>query len=155
MKREELYSVLVSLATDTLLLPNVAVAEVITADRLEAPPAGAPPWFAGRVTHQNVSIPVVRFEVLNGGAVPEDSRRARLAIVHAVSDRLRAGLYGIVCQGYPHLVTLNRTALKAEPSLERDRPHLVLSRVSIAKTNALIPDLEAIELHLAQVEAAG
>jgi len=31
----------------------------------------------------------------------------------------------------------------------------VLTRVAIANTNALIPNLEAIELQLAQIEAAG
>lgn len=155
MKREELYAVLVSLANDTLLLPNAAVSEVVSAERIEPAPAHLPAWFAGRVAHQNLSVPVVRFEVLNGGVKLEDVKRTRLAIVHAVSDRLRSGLYAIVCQGYPHLVTLNRAALKREPPRERDHQNLVLSRVSIANTGALIPNLETIEMMLAQVEATG
>lgn len=154
-KREELYAVLIALATDTLLLPNAAVLEVIGMDRVEPPGKNAPKWYGGRVAHQNVTVPVVSFEALNGGTAPERGKRMRLAIVHAVTDRLRTGLYAIVCQGYPHLVTLNRAALKLEPQLERDRPNLVLSRVSIANTSALIPNLEAIEISLAQIEATG
>ncbi len=156
MKREELYTVLVSLGTDTLLLPNVAVQEVVGADRrIEPPAAGAPAWYGGRVAHQNLSVPIVRFEVLNGGTQTGEGKRTRLAIVHAVTDRLRTGLYAIVCQGYPHLVTLNRAALKLEPRLDRDRQNFVLTRVSIANTSALIPNLEAIEQQLAQIEATG
>lgn len=155
MKRVDLYTVLVSLGTDTLLLPNAAVSEVVSAERIQPPPANAPAWYAGRVAHQNLSVPVVRFEVLNGGTKLGDVKRTRLAIVHTVTDRLRTGLYAIVCQGYPHLVTLNRAALKLEPRLERDRKDLVLSRVSIANTTALIPNIEAIELMLAQVEVEG
>lgn len=152
-RREELYTVLVSLSSDTLLLPNVAVQEVIAADRIEPPPRGAPAWFAGRVAHQNLSVPVVRFEILNGGTFTEDARRTRLAIIHPLTDRTRTGLYAVACQGYPHLVTLNRTALKVERQQDRDRGNFVLTRVSIANTSAMIPNLEAIELALAQYEA--
>lgn len=150
--REELYAVLVSLAGDTLLLPNAAVAEVVTPDRMVPAPDGAPPWLAGTVPYNNRPLPVVQFEMLNGGGRPERTRRTRLAVVHAISDRVRAGHYAIVCQGYPHLVTLNRTALRKEPLVSTDQEGVVLARVSIANTSALIPNLEAIEAQLAQAE---
>lgn len=152
--REELYAVLVSLASDTLLLPNAAVAEVVSPDGMEGPPAGAPAWLAGRVTYNNRLLAVVRFEVLNGGGAGEDSRRTRLAVLQPVTGALRSGQYAIVCQGYPHLVTLNRTALRKEDLQSTDSEDFVLTRVSIANTNALIPNLERIEQVLAQFEAA-
>lgn len=152
-QRDEIYAVLMALGTDTLLLPNAAVVEVVGADRLQAAAPAAPAWYAGRIAHQNLSVPVVRYDVLNGGPKLQDVKRTRLAIVHAITDRLRSGLYAIVCQGYPHLVTLNRTALKPDTRLDRDRPNMVLSRVSIGNTNALIPNLEAIEQQIAQYEA--
>ena len=152
--REELYAVLVSLNADTLLLPNAAVAEVVSAEALEEPPAGAPAWLAGRVTYNNRQLSVVRFELLNGGAAGEDSRRTRLAILQPVTSSLRTGQYAMVCQGYPHLVTLNRTALRKEDLQSTDSEEFVFTRVSIANTNALIPNLERIEQVLAQFEAA-
>jgi chemosensory pili system protein ChpC len=152
--REELYAVLVSLASDTLLLPNAAVAEVVSPESMDGPPGGAPAWFAGRVTYNNRQLAVVRFEVLNGGGPGEDSRRTRLAVLQPVTGALRSGQYAIVCQGYPHLVTLNRTALRKEDLQSTDSEDFVLTRVSIANTNALIPNLEKIEQVLAQFEAA-
>jgi chemosensory pili system protein ChpC len=152
--REELYAVLVSLPGDTLLLPNAAVAEVISPERLERPADTAPPWFAGTIGYNNRRLPVVRFEVLNGARRTEDTRRTRVAIVQTVTDRVRAGQYGILCQGYPHLVTLNRNALRNEPRVDTDKETLVLTRVSIANTSALIPNLEAVEMQLATLEAA-
>jgi len=154
MAREELYAVLVSLAADTLLLPNAAVAEVISAERLDPPPPGSPPWLAGRATYNNRQLAVVRFEVMNGSATISDSRRTRLAVIQPLTGTLRTGQYGIVCQGYPHLVTLNRTALKKEALVSTDNEDLVLTRVSIANTNALVPNLEKIEQMLAPLEAA-
>jgi chemosensory pili system protein ChpC len=152
--RDELYAVLVSLSSDTLLLPNAAVAEVVSADALQPPGPGLPPWVAGRVTYNNRELVVLRFEVLNGGAGAEDSRRTRLAVLQPVTTSLRTGQYAIVCQGYPHLVTLNRAALKKEALVSGDSEDIVLTRVSIANTNALIPNLEKIEQLLAQFEAA-
>ena len=152
--RDELYAVLVSLASDTLLVPNAAVAEVVSAEQLEPPGDGLPPWVAGRVTYNNRQLTVIRFEVLNGGAAGEDARRTRLAILQPVTTALRTGQYAIVCQGYPHLVTLNRAALRKEDVLSSDNADVVLTRVSIANTNALIPNLEKIEQLLAQFEVA-
>jgi len=154
MAREDVYAVLVSLASDTLLLPNAAVAEVISAERMDPPPAGSPPWLAGRATYNNRQLAVVRFEAMNGGTVPEDSRRTRLAVIQPLTGALRTGQYAIVCQGYPHLVTLNRTALKKEALVSGDDEDLILTRVSIANTNALIPNLEKIEELLAPIESA-
>lgn len=153
MAREELYAVLVSLAGDTLLLPNAAVAEVVSPDRIARPDDG-PPWFAGKLPYAGRQIPVVLFEVLNGAGKPEETRRTRVAVMQAITGRVRAGQYAILCQGYPHLVTLNRTALKKEPLVSTDHEELVLARVSIANTSALIPNLETIEARLAQAELA-
>ena len=152
--RDELYAVLVSLASDTLLVPNAAVAEVVSIDNLRVPNDGLPPWIAGTVTYNNRELTVVRFEVLNGGGAGEDTRRTRLAIMQPVTTALRTGQYALVCQGYPHLVTLNRTALRKEDLVSTDNADVVFTRVSIANTNALIPNLEKIEQMLAQFEAA-
>jgi chemosensory pili system protein ChpC len=152
--RTELYGALIALTGDTLLLPNAAVAEVVSPDRMERAPAGGPPWLIGRVAYNNRQLPVVQFEMLNGASRTEQTRRTRLAIVNAVTDQVRAGQYAIVCQGYPHLVTLNRTALRAEPLVSTDQAQLVLTRVGIANTSALIPDLESIEAALGRAELA-
>lgn len=152
MAREEVYAVLVALAADTLLLPNAAVAEVVSADKLDPPPGGSPRWLAGYVAYNNRKLPVVRFELLNGSTTIGDTRRTRLAIVHTLTSALRTGQYAIVCQGYPHLVTLNRTALKKETLVSTDSEELVMTRVSIANTSALIPNLEVVEQKLAQAE---
>jgi len=154
MARDDVYAVLVSLTSDTLLLPNAAVAEVISAEGIEAPEAGSPPWLAGRAMYNNRRLCVVRFETMNGSAPGEDTKRTRLAVIQPLTGQLRTGQYAFVCQGYPHLVTLNRTALRKEELVSGDNEDMVLTRVSIANTNALIPNLEKLEQILAPFEAA-
>jgi chemosensory pili system protein ChpC len=58
---QQLYAVLVALQSDTLLLPNLAVAEVVALEGLR-PISGAPPWFAGMVNWQGRELPIARFE---------------------------------------------------------------------------------------------
>src|SRR5581483_668713 len=106
---QQLYAVLVALQADTLLLPNLAVAEVVAPEGLRPLP-GAPTWFAGLLNWQGRELPIARFELLNNGAAEPPSRRTRIAVINCVSTCLSAGRYGILAEGYPHLVTLNRSA---------------------------------------------
>lgn len=150
---DEVYAVLMKLSGDTLLLPNAAVAEVISAEHLQAAANGSPGWLAGTIRYNERTLPVLRFEAMNGGKEIGDARRLRVAVLHGITERLRSGQYAVLCHGYPHLVTLNREALKKEPSDASDRKGLVLARVKIANTRALIPNLELIEAELAGLES--
>lgn len=149
MNRDQINAVLMALHGDTLLLPNSAVAEVIARERAQAQ-ADAPQWLAGFCEWNNRRVPVIHFEALNGAAVAPPSKRARVVIVHGFGRHGNAGALGIVAQGYPHLVTLNRAALQAAALRDTDRADLVLSRVRIASQEALVPDLECIESEIAR-----
>ncbi len=149
---QQLYAVLVALQADTLLLPNLAVAEVVSPEGLRPLP-GAPTWFAGLLNWQGRELPIARFELLNNGAAEPPSRRTRIAVINCVSTRLTAGRYGILAEGYPHLVTLNRSALRSAEGRPQDS-ELVLTRVRVASQEALIPNLERIEAEMATVLAS-
>ncbi|MEK6805883.1 MAG: chemotaxis protein CheW [Pseudomonadota bacterium] len=140
--REEIYAVLVPVHGDTLLLPNATVAEVLSADGLDAigsgPRVGTRDWNGKRLR-------VVSFEILNGGAAPPDSNRARIVVLHPLAGAPTDSACGILAQGYPHLFTLNRAALVKTPLRDSDISNIVFSRVRIANTEALIPNLEAIQ----------
>jgi chemosensory pili system protein ChpC len=149
---QQLYAVLVALQSDTLLLPNLAVAEVVALEGLRPLP-GAPPWFAGLLNWQGHELPIARFELLNNGGAEPPQRRTRIVVINAVSTRLSVGRYGLLAEGYPHLVTLNRAALRPAEARAQDGD-LVLSRVRVASQEALIPNLERIEAEMADVLSA-
>jgi chemosensory pili system protein ChpC len=141
---QELYAVLIALpGGDTLLLPKVAVAEVLSADALQ-PSAAGPEWIAGTCLYNGRTLPVVNFEALNGtpGA---SGPRMRVVVLNGISDKLSVGQLALLGNGYPHLVTLNQNALTAVPLSDRDRDDLILVRVKIANTAAGIPNLDTLE----------
>jgi chemosensory pili system protein ChpC len=146
---QQLYAVLVALQSDTLLLPNLAVAEVVSPEGLRRI-SGSPPWFSGLLNWQGHELPIARFELLNNGAAEPVNRRTRVVVINAVSTRLSVGRYGLLAEGYPHLVTLNRAALRSSEQRPQDSD-LVLSRVKVASQEALIPNLERIEAEMAGV----
>ncbi len=148
MNADELYAVLMSVHDDTVLLPNAAVAEVLARDALQAATDG-PAWLAGYCDWNGRRVPVVRFEVLNGGARGADPRRERIVVLRSLGLHVPGGHIALVALGYPHLVTLNRAAMRPTPLDSADLDELVLSRVRIASQVALIPDLEAIEARIA------
>ena len=146
---EQLYAVLVSVQNDTLLLPNLGVAEVVSREGLRLPAAGSPDWYAGLIAWQGVELPVARFERLNGAPVEPPGRRSRIVVINTVSGRLSSQRFGLLCEGYPHLVTLNRAAMRATDLRPSDNARLILSRALVASQETVIPNLEFIETELA------
>src|SRR6202789_4569030 len=80
--RDELYSLLVPLAGERLIVPRACVAEVI-GYQAPAEMTNAPPWYAGLVTWGERTVPVVSFEGAFGQALPNVSSRTRIVIFHA------------------------------------------------------------------------
>jgi chemosensory pili system protein ChpC len=147
--RDELYAVMISLGSDTLLLPNAAVAEVVAADGLiRTDPGQGPEWLLGYYNWNARRVPAVSLEAMNGGQRAPASRRERLIIVNSLGSKLAGGVIAFLAQSYPHLITLNRAAIRSLPLHPGDRSELVLTRVKIANSEALIPDFETIESEL-------
>lgn len=155
---QPLYALLIGLRNDALILPNAALAEVMTRNRMQprmqplSPVPGNKAGSAriGSLQWQGRELPVISFEALNGGSIPPiDHRRARLVVLHALSERLPSRAYALLCQGHPQLLPLNAAAVQSAPLRSDDRPEFVLTRVRIATREALIPDMERIEAELA------
>jgi chemosensory pili system protein ChpC len=152
MTRDQIYAVLMALNDDTILLPNSAVAEVLSREALHPAGPGVPSWLLGYSAWNNRRVPVISFEGMNGAPAADMTRRARVVVLNSLGTHLPTGLFGVVAQGYPHLVTLNRAAVTAGPLRNTDRPDLVLSRVKIASQETVIPDLDTIEAEIARLQ---
>jgi len=74
--------------------------------------------------------------------------------VATLSGCLPSRAYAFLGEGHPQLMPLNVAALRPAPLRSSDRPGYVLSRVRIATREALIPDLERIEVKLAATLAS-
>jgi len=140
---DQLYCVLIATEGDTLLLPNAMVAETVGLDALTADGPESH-WKLGSLEWNRQRIPAVRFEVANGAAAQPLGRRARLVVVQPLEGSAIATPLALLAQGYPHLITVTRQSIQPQPLRPEDDPELVLTRLSIGNTQALVPDIDAL-----------
>lgn len=146
---EELYSLLVPLAEDRLIVPRACVAEVVRftqADKAE----GAHDWMVGTTNWNGRPLPIVSFEGALGKEVPLATGRTRVVVFYAISGELKTGFFGLLTQGFPQLVRVNRDVLKLEAKDGWPDGAPVLCRVKMINEFPMIPDLEQLEKMLAK-----
>ena len=145
----ELYSLLVPLSEDRLIVPRACVAEVV---RFTKPSReeGAHRWMLGAVNWNGRELPVVSFEGLLGKEVPAATGRTRIVVFYANTGQLKTGFFGVLTQGFPQLVRVNRDVLKLHTTDGWPSGAPVLCRVKMINEFPLIPHLEKLEALLAR-----
>ncbi len=146
---DELYSLLVPLAEDRLIVPRACVVEVVRYTRPERP-GGSVSWMLGTLTWSGRELPLVSFEGAIGKDVPEGSGRTRVVVFYSSTGQVRGGYFGILTQGFPQLVRVNREVLKLDQG-DGGWPDgaPILCRVKMINEYPLIPNLEQLEHMLA------
>ena len=146
---DELYSLLIPLAEDRLIVPRACVAEVV---RFTAPEqeAGAHAWMIGSVNWNGRSLPVASFEGALGKDVPVTTGRTRIVVFYAGAGQLKTGHFGVLTQGFPQLVRVNGDVLQLHTTEGWPKDSPVLCRVKMINEFPLIPDLDKLEAMLAR-----
>ena len=141
---EELYSLLVPLADERLIVPRACVAEVVR----YTPPVqreGGKNWMLGSISWNGRDLPVVAFEGAIGKDVPATTGRTRVVVFHSSTGGVRPGFFGILTQGFPQLVRVNKDVLQLDSTEGWSEGAPVLCRVKMINEFPLIPNLEALE----------
>lgn len=137
-------SLLIPLDGQFMLVPNSAVAEILTYRETRAIP-GSPEWFIGMLSWRNQTIPVVSYEAIAGAAAPAPNPRTRLAVFNTVgANPAYLRFYAVLTQGFPSLINIDKASI-APLSGEESLTGGVASKVLVAGRPASIPDLDHIE----------
>jgi chemosensory pili system protein ChpC len=146
---QELYSLLVPLADDRLIVPRACVVEVV---RFTQPntEAGAHSWMLGNVNWNGRELPVASFEGALGKEIPVATGRTRIVVFYATSGQLKTGYFGVLTQGFPQLVRVNKDVLQLDATEGWPESAPVLCRVKMINEFPLVPDLERLENMLAE-----
>jgi chemosensory pili system protein ChpC len=141
---ESLTGLLMPLADRMLLMPNVAVAELIP---YRAPQAvqGMPAWFLGQVQWRDLSLPLLSFEAASSGQAQPVSNTARVAVLNSVGGRNHVKFIALLVQGIPHSIKVDASLARADVALAP----LELDAVNLGDVQARIPDLVGLEQKLA------
>ena len=147
---KELYSLLIPLRSERLLVPRMCVAEVIAfADAARSRDDAAPEWYLGAIEWNNRRLPVVTFDSQRGDERKSKRSRTRVVVFHAITQELKGGFYGILTQGFPQLVRVNADVLGLDTEQPVPPGFPALCRARMIHEYPLIPDVERLEKMIA------
>lgn len=138
-----LTGLLVPLADRTLLLPNVAVAELIPY-RAPQVSEGMPEWFLGQIAWRDLRLPLLSFEAACGGQAQVASG-ARVAVINALGGRPKVKFIALLVQGIPRSLKVGSDL----PAADVELAPLELGAARVGEDVVRIPDLAALEQLLA------
>ena len=138
-RTSHLTGLLLPLADRTLILPNVAVAELIdyqpgTFD------LDSPPWYLGQVNWRDRQIPLLSFESACGSKTVI-GERARIVILNTLGGRANLRFIALLVQGIPRSCKLDSQLSYVDVPLCA----LEQAAVQVVDQVAKIPDLLALE----------
>ena len=150
--QKELYSLLIPLRHERLLVPRMCVAEVIAfADSARERTEGSPDWYLGTIDWNGRRLPVVSFDSEEPDEKKGKRSRTRIVVFHAITDALRGGFYGVLTQGFPQLVRVNPDVLGLDTEQPLPVGQPMLCRARMIHEYPLIPDVEELERMIADV----
>lgn len=144
--QDSVRTLIIPLQGRNLLLPNVAVAEVIPYSRPRAV-ADAPDWLLGAIGWRGLNIPLISYDRLQGVHNEGALGQARIAVINAVRPDGGLQFYALVTTGIPQLKRVNAESIQ---ELSADAGEGLLSQVQIGDIQAVIPDLNALESVVAE-----
>ncbi|RPI59122.1 MAG: hypothetical protein EHM50_09715 [Lysobacterales bacterium] len=151
-EQKELYSLLIPLRHERLLVPRMCVAEVIAfVEAARSRDDAAPEWYLGAIEWNNRRVPVVSFDGPRGEERKSKRARTRVVVFHAITQELKGGYYGILTQGFPQLVRVNADVLGLETEQPLPDGLPALCRARMIHEYPLIPDVERLEKMIADV----
>ncbi len=150
---ESVRSLWVPLEGVNLLVPNVAIAEVIDYQPLDLIHDG-PDWLLGCLRWREQELPVVSVERLCGFNLPQGARGSRISVFNSVLAGSELSFYAIVTADIPRLFSADEDALGSSMRGDRVLPGTVADCVRIGNEEALIPDLESIQAMVGKAWAA-
>ena len=145
----EVYSLLIPLAQERLIIPRACVAEVVG---LQAPAQmlGAPPWYLGTIAWSGRQVPLVSFEGACGHPLAPASARSRVVIFHCIGTRLEGGYFGVVSQGFPQLVRVSSDVVRPDGTRAFPDRSPVICQIRMVNETPWVPDLERLEDMIAE-----
>ena len=138
---EDINCVVLPIGALGLLVPSVCVAEVLPWRRIREA-EGTPDWMMGLMTWRGESIPVVRFETLNGSTDAVSSDCECVAVMNRCRTAHSEAFYAIATDGMPRMVQVG------EADIFPEQTHLGVAEsaaVKVGTEQLRIPNLGYLE----------
>ncbi|AOE50866.1 chemotaxis protein CheW [Kangiella sediminilitoris] len=147
---KDVYSFLIPMLEDSLILPNTIVAEIVPFMNvaLDEGAEESNEWKVGSVMWRNMNIPVVSMERIQGHQDLGDVRRSRIAIVYTLNGNEEIPFVAFMVRGIPRLVPVDDDNSEFVSEDQKPLKDGVKAWLSVEGHQAVVPDLDYIESNL-------
>lgn len=130
-------------ADGNLLLPSVAVVELLGYPDAISPSTNSPDWCVGRFDWRGLSLPLISWERLTGQTGVAAGQRKRVAVCQVFSGDDKVSFAGLETCGLPRLVSVVEADMQARAGSAVPQS-CILAEVRLRDSLAYIPDLDAL-----------
>ncbi len=141
-------SLLCQVESGVLLLPDVAVAEIIDYQPVESDD-DMPTWFLGLLSWRQLDIPLVSFEALKDNTFFSQSGQLKIIILNSISQRDDFAYWGFISAEAPKMRRLTKDQVISTG--DNTREEFILAKASVGGDDVLLPDLQAVEKNIADL----
>ncbi|WP_372964162.1 chemotaxis protein CheW [Marinobacter sp.] len=140
---QSLSCVMIPVSDRQLLLPNVSIAEVVDLNSTSAD-TNTPDWLVGFIEWRGLNLPVISYDVANGGnLVMPGANRGRIIVINTIGPKHeQLPFMALVTQGIPSQNHLTEEQIR---ELEGQPGPADLMQVEVDGEAAWIPNLEYLE----------
>lgn len=138
----------IPLKDETALLPNSAIAEVISFKE-PTPIDDAPEWFLGYIDWREKRVPLISFESISGKELTAAMKNSRICVLNTLNGSTQIPYVSILSQGIPSLAIVQEQGLEDKENTS-DRA-VVGAIVEVGGVEAIIPNIDEIEQRLVKL----
>lgn len=143
----DISSMLLLLEDRYLLLPGVAVAEIVTFVPPEVEYSEeTPTWFLGYIFWRNQRLPLISYESMLSGTDPQVSSRCRIAVMNNTGLSHQLPFFALLLQATPRLLRLAPEDIAVNDEKitgPGERLH-----VQVVGEEAIVPDINFMEQNI-------
>ncbi len=141
----DVFSFLIPMQQDNLLMPSETVAEIVPFmnvtlfDNAES----SDEWHIGNLAWRNMNIPVISLERVQGQQDIGDIRRSKIAVIYTLNGNQDIPYLAFTVQGIPRMTPVreeNSEMLDATPAEDG-----VAAWIQVEGKKAMIPDMDVME----------
>lgn len=145
---QQLKCLLLPMAGTPVIVPNSAVAELITQQDV-IPGEDAPDWFLGAGTWRGIEIPLIAFDRLCGDRQDPPGTFGRYVVLFGLEREGGPAYYGLRVEALPRAETVDGERLVHADGPAHESP-CVAARARVRDHECLVPDFDALGRALAR-----
>jgi len=147
---EAVHCLLIPLHEETMLLPNAAVAEVISYSEPDTIP-DAPDWLVGWLSWRDRKVPLISFEVASGRKIPAHVQGNRIAVLNTLNSNPRVPYIAVMIQDIPKLHLVQPDSVTDRDDAEPRQS--VAGQLLADGEPVLVPDIDDLEMRVERLRS--